>query len=532
MEEDNITRIGKIKRWLKKPENLMISLIFIGLILYRFYYFILTRNQPVWWDESEYLAAAKNYAGIVKYELGSQRLPGFPLLISIFYTFGIKDEIILKFFVSFIPSLIAIFLLYICIKELYEDRRIAIISTLIFGVLWEHVFYSNRFHTENLSLIFEFLAIYFIAKININGKKIWKIGRKMSIIPVVLLSLISFFIRPGNFYFIPAIIGFWIIFMFSGGFKKKRTYLFLISFVILAVLLPTTLEKVIPSQKDRQGLLSYYHPENPIAWNVLDVFRGFYESINSIPNVLYLCFLFGVLFILGETYIFLNKTNRDEKEERILKSNLLNLLIIFVTLYLSIFINRFTSIEYRWFFPLIIPFLTITSKGLISFSDNVGIFIHKKAPLFLIILILGLGLYNQVIHGDTIVRTKLNSYSQVRESAIWMKENSLKEDLIISASYPQQTYYSERKVIPYSLISEENESLFEEFIKKSRPRFLVVSIFERMPSWVYGWLEKNKDWVYPVKAYYLDENKQQLALVIYEFDYSKNESKALKDLIR
>ena len=44
-------RKEKIFSWLKKPENLIFSLIFLGIIILRFYYFWITKNQPVWWDE-------------------------------------------------------------------------------------------------------------------------------------------------------------------------------------------------------------------------------------------------------------------------------------------------------------------------------------------------------------------------------------------------------------------------------------------------------------------------------------------------
>ena len=154
----------KIKNWLRDKNNFFLVLAFISILIIRVYFFILTKNQPMWWDESEYMAAAKSYAGIGHYGLGSTRLPGFPILASFFFRFGLENEVLLRFFLAFIPSILVIFLLYLCIKEMYSDKKIAIVSILILSVLWEHVFYSNRFHTENSALIFELLAILVLFK--------------------------------------------------------------------------------------------------------------------------------------------------------------------------------------------------------------------------------------------------------------------------------------------------------------------------------------------------------------------------------
>ncbi|HUS50290.1 MAG TPA: hypothetical protein VMZ91_08990, partial [Candidatus Paceibacterota bacterium] len=146
----------KIKNWLKNPYNLVLIGVLVFALIIRLYYFSLTMNQPLWWDEAEYMSLAKGFAGIINsnYVFALNRFPGFPLVASLFYMVGITNEVVLRFFLAFIPSLIVLFLLYFVIKEMYPDKKIAIISVAILSVLWEHVFYSNRFHTENFSLIF------------------------------------------------------------------------------------------------------------------------------------------------------------------------------------------------------------------------------------------------------------------------------------------------------------------------------------------------------------------------------------------
>lgn len=79
----------KVKEWLKNKENLILLAVIIAAFLIRIYYFSITSSQPLWWDEAEYMSAAKGYAGLVNYHLDAIRSPGFPLFASIFFIFGI-----------------------------------------------------------------------------------------------------------------------------------------------------------------------------------------------------------------------------------------------------------------------------------------------------------------------------------------------------------------------------------------------------------------------------------------------------------
>ena len=59
-------RKNKLKEkfpWLKDNYNLMflaVLLVFIGI---RIYYFALTYDQPLWWDEADYMDMARNWLG-------------------------------------------------------------------------------------------------------------------------------------------------------------------------------------------------------------------------------------------------------------------------------------------------------------------------------------------------------------------------------------------------------------------------------------------------------------------------------------
>jgi len=58
------------------------------------------------------------------------------MFLSLFFMIGITSEPVLRFFAVFLPSILAIFLIYITIKEMYPDKKIALISLAIMGLLW------------------------------------------------------------------------------------------------------------------------------------------------------------------------------------------------------------------------------------------------------------------------------------------------------------------------------------------------------------------------------------------------------------
>ena len=102
---------------------------------------------------------------------------------------------------------------------------------------------------------------------------------------------------------------------------------------------------------------------------------------------------------------------------------------------------------------------------------------------------------------------------QVKLAGLWLKQVSDKNDVVISQSNPQIAYYSERDVYGYGDMPEEQ---FQKLIEEVKPRYMMVSIFEQHPEWVFSYPERNKDRWVPVQAYFVDQEQKQAILVIYE----------------
>jgi hypothetical protein len=131
-----------------------------------------------------------------------------------------------------------------------------------------------------------------------------------------------------------------------------------------------------------------------------------------------------------------------------------------------------------------------------------------------VIAVLALAGYAQFNHAKLLIDSKKESYLPVKEAAIWMKDNSYPEDRIVTVSYPQTVYYSERNVTLLSNIK--NATELDEFIKNNKPKFIELSMFEYHNPWVYSWPTTN-NYTDAVKMYFADAQKTQPLLIVYRF---------------
>ena len=126
---------------------------------------------------------------------------------------------------------------------------------------------------------------------------------------------------------------------------------------------------------------------------------------------------------------------------------------------------------------------------------------------------------------NQLIENKKMSYYELKPAGEWIKENSQPGDLVLTNSFPQISYYSERKVATFEdcynspeahNLTGCSEEEFYEFVEDVRPRFLVWSVFQFHTDWIVNYIQNNSIWI-PVQAYAQGE---QPVLIIYEADYS------------
>lgn len=188
--------------------------------------------------------------------------------------------------------------------------------------------------------------------------------------------------------------------------------------------------------------------------------------------------------------------------------NILSLLFI-----LGFFIFYFKMAEDRWMIAMAFPLFVFASKGIIFIADLLEKKSNKILAIIFIVLVLILGAYVHMKFAGDLINLKKDSYSQLKEAGIWVKDNSQPNDIVFSNSITQSTYYSERQTIPFGA----NETEFWKNVEEKNPRYLIVSAFEAYPDWATSNVSaKFMKMLEPVNVFFLDTEKTQPILIIYQ----------------
>ncbi len=442
------------------------AVVALGLII-KIYYLIATKGQTLWWDEAEYMSAAKHWAFGVPYELNEQRPPLFQLLAATLLKMGF-EEIGLKLFLVLLPSVFIALATYYLGKELYNSQ-IGIISALSVTFVWSLIFWSIRFQPDFLSVSFQILAcIFFWKSSRINGSK----KTSYSIYCGIFLAL--------GFYFkisallVPLSLALFILWRDGISlFKEKSNWIILFAF--LGAMIPFLIWQAITFGNPIAFSTTYsgdFNEGRTFGWMALDFFHSFPKKI------FFVLFIFGLLTKLIPIALSLDILIKN-KEKRNDSSIFTAIFLIVIALFYIFYIQGI--IEDRWVF-LMIPFLFIFAAiGLLRVSEFIG-----KASKFLsyifIIVVFAVFIFSQMSHVHMLIKSKEGTYAPVKDVSLLIKENSLSHDKILSVSYTQTTAYAEREVITYSKMSIEN---FTKILFEQRPSYIIVSILEpHHPEWI------------------------------------------------
>ena len=159
---------------------------------------------------------------------------------------------------------------------------------------------------------------------------------------------------------------------------------------------------------------------------------------------------------------------------------------------------------------------------IVFFKNNNNLFYIINQFTYIQYLFLFIPNYN---FGTDLIDQKKTSFAEIKAAGEWIKANSNPEDMVITASAPQNAYYSERPTYKFYLspkrgMPQKNETEFYNFIEEKKPKYLVLSIYEPNAHKIYNWAtnypQKFPERVRPVQIY---KQGEQPILVIYEFLY-------------
>jgi len=482
-----------VKRWLKDYHNvLLVGIILFALIL-RLYYFSKTLSQPLWWDEAEYMSMARAWAYGLEYTF----IPVRPVLLSLITAFFFKissTEFLARFFML-ILSLATIPGMYCLGKEFYNEK-VGLISSFLVSVFWLGLFFSFRLLVDLPSLtFFIFSTLFFYRYIKYDSKKALYIGSVIIALGVLFRLSTGIFLICFLFY---------LLFTQKLRFIKKKEF-WISGLIFILILSPYLIWGYM--QFDgfviKQAMDWNAPKDNSIGnvwWNASSYFRLFPIYL-SWP--LLLVFIIGLLLyykvLVGVDVIIKGKGGELNKE--------LFLILLFLLPIIFTSMSFYHHIENRYIITAFPAVFIIAANVLIKFYDSMKK--QKILAAILIIVFLGYVAHFQMTTTNNSINSKIDSYGMVRFAGQWIDQNMDKSVVIVTKSWPQMTYYSNRKIL--SIPDDKNEFLQQ--LDGVDNVYLFLSSFEPHEQWTIQYPQEANLSI--VQIFFLDAQKTKPGAIIY-----------------
>jgi 4-amino-4-deoxy-L-arabinose transferase-like glycosyltransferase len=506
--------------WVKDNyDKIFLSILFVAFII-RIWIFFRTMNQPLWWDEADYLSAAKrwglslNIRDIWYYRRGFL----FPLASSLFYMVGLGEFGIRLLEILFSVGFILVS--YLFIAKIF-DKKLALLSCIGLTFSWILLFFGGRVLTDVPAAFFILLSFLLFW----NGYVLKK-GDKYMYLGLAVFAL-AVLVRMQSLMMAPAFLA--IVFPKEKFAMFKNKKLWIAFSIFLVIFIP-------------QVIMYYNHYGNPIS-DIASHYLGLGQKATGtgdqrVISFAILNYIFDLpyvltnwmfyLFLIGAVYFFIDLFFGFDK---IFKNDELQkkFFVLFFLLCLFLVMGYVGSPSYveQRYLSVGLPFLFLIAVYPLVKLEGIleKIFKTSKTSSSIIIMaVLLLLLIPNFNLGNGMIDDKKTSFLEVEQAGMWIKENSNQSDIVISDSLPQTTYYSERSTYPFDpgFKNKEFEKYspdlagFEKFVKDYKPRFMILSIFASSPSWAMDFPQKNPNLLIPVKVY---KQGDKPVLIVYEFDY-------------
>ena len=504
-EKDIENRKSKLNKflfgWVKDNyDKVFIAILVIAFII-RVWIFLKTMNQPLWWDEADYLSAAKRWglglhiADAWYYRRGFL----FPLIGALFFGLGL-GEIGMRFLiVLFSTGIVA--LSYFIISKMF-NKKLALFTSVALTFSWIFLFFTGRLLTDIPATFFVLLALLFFWK-----GYVLKEGNKFLYLFALFLSF-AVLVRMQSFMFIPPFLIYILIKEKSKVFKNKQLWITLGIFLLL--LIPMFILYSIHYGNPITDIMSHDFgvgqkaaQEGSTRIFSTAIFNYFW-SIDSgqqvglpymLSTIIFILLIIGIIYFFIELFIGFDKIFKNE-----ILQNKLFVIVWILSLFLIMgYIGSVSYVEQRYIMAGL-PFLfMIALSPLVLFSDLLVKHLHlsKKVVMGIILILITALMIPNMIVGNSLIIQQEGSYSQIRQVGELIKADSNPGDIVLSSSLPQINYYSQLSTYPYDIKNysihlgdssisnySDGELGFNQFIQNKKPKYLMASIFEGDPDWI------------------------------------------------
>ena len=435
-----------------KNKNIIILLgIFILAIAVRIYFLIVTQNQALWWDEAEYLNFARTFAtGIALSNTGITK----PLLLSLiltpicyFFTSLPVIETISKV-VIIIFSLLSIYGIYLCGKEIYNER-VGILCAFLLTVSYLQIYLTTKILTELPSFAMLTFAIYFFYK-HIKSKQakylyfatiFFALGTlfRISILPILLIYLV---------YVLKKDIKWKHAFISAGIFLVIFTPYLIYEYITYHQFALTAASASV-APMDYIGSLLF---NLPFYISILIKYTMLID-LNANMQMTYtaLVLLFFLVVVLF---------NKDKD-----RNTFLMCIVLIPLLSTSLLIGHG---EERYGINSLLGLLLIFSFGVVSFYN----FIKNKNKLFAYIFIIIFVLFFsiQLITVNSLMTDFVPKSIYIKEVSFWVRDNLAPGESTVATNPMQISYYSSTLDYRFPI----NKTEFDDLLKTKNIKYFIV----------------------------------------------------------
>lgn len=478
--------------WLRERSNLVLVCILVLSFCVQLYFFSQVAGQPMWWDEAEYMATAKHWAFDVPYQLNPQRPPLFQALASLLLLLGLSEQFI-QFLLVSLPLLGVVYATILLGTEL-ASKPVGLFAGACSALMWSYLFWSQRFQPDFLALTFQLLAFVFFLRMR-------KKPSTRLVVYAGVFAALGFYFKISALL-VPLIIGIYAV--WCEGWKviqNKSLWLFglayLLTFTPFMVWQYTAFGNPLAFAPSYTGVEGKVEAGWQPGWMALDYLYNFPKLI------VFGAFCVGLLLLIGKLVLTCDVALKEQKRRETPGAFLL--IALLTILFFHVYFIR-GIIEDRWVF-LYAPFIFVCAGIGI---ERVSAFFNAQKLLGIIFcLFFVLYAVPQLAHATQLLEMKQTSYQPVKDASLWLKENTPRDTLVFSISYTQATAYAEREIIEYRNWKQEQ---FEQTLLERKPNYLMVSIFENHPAWIFPWVENNSARLQVVQKYPSQGNEFQLYL--------------------
>src|SRR3989338_1345845 len=446
----------KEQNFLYENSNFILAFILIFALVLRLKY--LTINSALWFDEAEYLAMAKNWAFGIPFNIPEVRPVLLPFFAFIFYKIGVSPEMPLRI-IELIFSIGGVYFAYLLGKEMYE-KRVGLLFAFFMSIFYLNLLFTTRILTDMPTTALWTLAAYLF----------WKWSKNKSSIYLNLTGLIIGLGILMRFPFGLILIAFLIYLLTVYGLKFlkiKEIWTFLL--VILLTLVPYFLWFYLAFNKLAILSTGGYYKYTFLLWEYIKVY---YTYFYSPAYVLFLLFLAGLGIFLFKLVVGFDLIRKNTS----LQKNLFLLLLLVVPF---LYFGMVNELDPRYLFYTFPSAFLIISVLVLFLYDYIKEH-NKNIAVFAILLLLLFSAIYQIRFAEQGISSKKDTYIQYKIAGLWIKENSIENDKIMSDGAPMLTYYSEREVIGWG-----EEDNFEETLSEKNPKYIILSVLEKSPVWAY-----------------------------------------------